>query len=68
MSTVPDNIPSFLIKDCCSSSKNKISPSTFKGVKVSPLFKTGDKADISKIIDQLSNFSKFFEAILYSRI
>lgn len=82
MTSGPDNIPSFIIKDCIGvlavplrilfnlALKTKTFPSRWKVAKVCPVFKSGDRAlvDNYRAISILSNFSKVFEIILYDRI
>lgn len=77
-----DGVPSFLVRDCASALSFPlqllfnliITTSTFPDVwkvsKLIPVFKKGDRSDIKNYrpISVLSNFSKIFEHILYTRI
>lgn len=74
----PDNIPSFLVKDCISCLcqplsfifnlilTNAVYPAAWKVSKVYPVFKSGDKTNIQNYrpIANICNFSKLFECIL----
>lgn len=78
----PDNIPSFLIKDCRNvfseplriimnlCLKTSFFPTKWKLSRVCPVFKTGDLSDISNYrpISLASNFSKIFESVLYKHL
>nr|CAH7714539.1 unnamed protein product [Callosobruchus chinensis] len=78
----PDQIPSFLVKDCISTLvkplkiifnlilKNSIFPDTWKIAKVCPIHKSQDRDLISNYrpISILNNFAKVLEIILYNRI
>lgn len=82
MTSGPDGIPSFIIKDCINvfvnpmhilfnlALKTAIFPNRWKEAKVTPIFKSGDKSNIInyRSISILSNFSKLFEIVLYNRI
>lgn len=82
MTSGPDGIPSFIVKDCISvfvtpmyiifnlALKTSVFPNRWKEAKVVPIFKNGDKSHIInyRSISILSNFSKLFEVVLYNRI
>lgn len=82
MSSGPDNIPSFLVKDCSHvivtplkiifnlSLNNQSFPRIWREARVCPIFKSGDRSSIENYrgVVMLSNFSKIFETILYNRI
>lgn len=77
-----DLVPCFILKDCAAaiakplteifntSLKTATYPKLWKVAKVCPIFKKGDKADVSNYrpISLLSNFSKVFEILIYNRI
>ena len=77
-----DNIPSYVIKGCKYilteplqiifnlSLKNKQFPEKFKIARITPVFKTGNRRDITNYrpIAILSNISKVFELVLYDYI
>jgi Reverse transcriptase (RNA-dependent DNA polymerase) len=76
--TGPDDIPAVIIKDCAAvlshpllilfniCLKSAIIPTTWKSSKVCPVFKKGNKLDISNFrpITIICNFSKIFEIVL----
>lgn len=78
----PDNIPSFLIKDCLIVLTNPLKtifnlilktsvfPDDWKAAKVCPIHKSNDKANIENYrpISILNNLAKLFETVLYNRI
>lgn len=78
----PDNIPSFILRDCCSvfttpltkifnlCLRTSIFPDVWKLSKLCPVFKKGDRADVSNYrpITIISNFAKVFESVLYTRM
>lgn len=78
----PDNIPSYIIKgmvDCLLqpltflfnlSLKTGTFPDEWKKVKICPIFKKGEKADITNYrpVAILSNVAKIFESIVYKHI
>lgn len=77
-----DQIPSILVRDCravliCTlmtlfnlSLQTATFPVLWKTVKICPIFKADDAADIRNYrqISILSNFSKIYEAVLYNRM
>lgn len=82
MTTGPDGIPAFLLRDCaCIFApplviifnlilKNGCFPSMWRRSKVCPIFKKGDKSDISnfRAISIICNFAKVFEFLLHDVI
>lgn len=78
----PDNIPSFILRDCCSvfakpltkifnlCLRSSIFPDVWKLSYLCPVFKKGDRADVSNYrpITIINNFAKVFESILYTRL
>nr|CAI5849047.1 unnamed protein product [Callosobruchus analis] len=78
----PDNIPSFMVKDCISvflkplmklfnlSVDSGIFPSLWKESKVCPIPKSSNISDIENYrpISILSNFAKLLEIVIYNRI
>ena len=78
----PDQIPSFLLRDCRSVFVKPLTiifnlcletstfPERWKLSKIRPVFKKGDKTLISNYrpITIISNFSKVFEHLLYQRV
>lgn len=82
MTTGPDNIPSFLVKDCASIFAvplkyifdliltQKKFPRMWKKARIQPVFKKGNRSEMSNYrpISILSNFSKVFESILHKYI
>uniref|UniRef100_A0A6P7H956 Uncharacterized protein LOC114348917 n=1 Tax=Diabrotica virgifera virgifera TaxID=50390 RepID=A0A6P7H956_DIAVI len=82
MTSGPDKIPSFLIKDCAGafvipltkiinlSIQQMKYPELWKEARVCPIFKAGVKSEIEnyRAVSILSNFSKVFEIVLYNRI
>jgi hypothetical protein len=78
----PDQIPSFLLCDCKTifSSplkiifnliiKTSVFPAKWKESRLCPIFKNGDKSDITNYrpIAIINNFAKIFEFILFERI
>lgn len=75
----PDDIPSFILRDCAYvfvkpltllfnlALKNSLFPDIWKKAKICPIFKKGDKSDIGNYrqITILCNFSKLFESVLF---
>lgn len=82
MTTGPDDIPAFILKDCASvlshplhilfniCLKSGVVPDVWKVSKIRPIYKKGDKDDISnfRAITIVSNFCKLFEVLLYDSI
>lgn len=82
MTTGPDGIPSFLLKDCAVIFSKPLSvifnlalktcsfPSCWKVSKICPVFKKGNKTYIEnhRPIAILCNFSKVFEIVLFEKI
>lgn len=82
MTTGPDHIPSFFVRDCayvlCQplrilfnlSLKQGVFPDIWKNASVCPILKQGDSSDIANYrpITLLCNFAKAFEVSLYNRI
>lgn len=82
MTSGPDSIPSFVVRDCIGSLVNPMNilfnlalktttfPDRWKEAKVIPIFKSGDKSHVAnyRSISILSNFSKLLEIVLYNRI
>lgn len=78
----PDNIPSFLLKDCASIFMNPLHkifnliikqqtvPKLWKEACITPVFKKGDVSEISNYrpISLMCNFAKIFEKTLYKQI
>lgn len=78
----PDNIPSFILRDCCSIFAKPLAkifnlclctsafPDVWKLSKLCPVFKKGDRANPSNYrpITIINNFGKVFESVLYARI
>ena len=77
-----DQLPAFLIKDCAFHLapaiqlilnlilKNNSYPNCWKISKITPVFKNGNKSDISNYrpVSLLSNLSKIFESIIHRRL
>lgn len=75
----PDGIPAFILRDCASvfayplsllynlSLKNSQFPNSWKFSKVCPVYKKGDKKEITNFrpITVICNFSKVFELVLF---
>lgn len=82
MTSGPDLIPSFIIKDCAyvfaeplrillnMAMRSSEFPKCWKIGKVCPIFKNGDYTCVAnyRCITILSNFAKVFEIVLYNRI
>lgn len=82
MTTGPDGVPAFLLKDCaCLFAppltiifnliiKNASFPAMWQRSKVCPIFKKGDKSDISnfRAISIICNFAKVLEILLHEII
>lgn len=82
MTTGPDGVPAFVIKDCAQIFAYPLSilfnlcissscfPSLWKRSKVCPVFKKGDKHDIAnfRAISIICNFCKIFEILLHGSI
>ena len=78
----PDNIPAFLVKDCAHILAKPLSalfnhciqtgefPDHWKLTNICPIFKDGNKADITNYrpISLISNFSKVFEKAILNKI
>lgn len=75
MTSGPDNVPSFFIKDCASvldypltiifnmALKTGVFPSDWKSAKICPVYKAGDKTIVNNYrpIANIQNFAKVFE-------
>lgn len=82
MTTGPDNVPAFILKDCASvlarpltilvnlCLKSGTFPSVWKSSKVCPIFKSGSRSEIEcyRPISIICNFCKVFEMLLEQRI
>lgn len=82
MTTGPDGIPSFLLRDCAiifakpltilfnMSLKALCFPNAWKNAKLCPVFKKGDKSNVANYrpIAIICNFSKVFEMVIYEII
>jgi hypothetical protein len=82
MTAGPDLVPSFLIKDCGAVLakpltyifnlilKSSIFPVAWKMSHVTPVFKSGDRSDVTNYrpISLICNFSKVFEHVLHSLV
>nr|CAI5824675.1 unnamed protein product [Callosobruchus analis] len=82
MTSGPDKIPSFLVKDCVPAFikglqiifnlilKSKTFPGRWKETRVCPIFKSGNRCSVEnyRSISILNNFGKLLEIILYNRI
>lgn len=82
MTSGPDDIPSFIVKDCAGALagplaiffnnclKAKRFPALWKVAKVCPILKSGNKCQIEnyRAVSLLCNFSKVFEIVIYDRI
>lgn len=78
----PDCVPSFIVRDCAavfsvplttifnlSIASNRF-PMKWKIARITPIHKKGDRSEVSNYrpVSVLSNFSKVFEMVLFSRI
>lgn len=82
MTTGPDSVPAFILKDCApvlappltillnTCVKTSTVPNIWKSSKVRPIYKHGDRVDISNYrpISIICNFCKVFEMLLYNRM
>lgn len=82
MTSGPDEIPAFVVKDCAAlfsypltvifnlSLRSHTFPNAWKTSKICPVFKQGKKCDISNYrpISIICNFCKVFESLLFDRI
>lgn len=82
LTTGPDEVPAFVVRDCAdifayplsiifNKCLNKCTmPTVWKSSKVCPVFKKGDKMDVTNFrpISIIANFSKVFELLLHDNI
>lgn len=82
MTSGPDNVPSFIVKDCIRILANPLAtiynlilktgifPDAWKEAKVCPIFKSGERNRVEnyRAIAIISNFAKVFEIIVYNQI